>query len=82
MSPNPISLAIVVVLAGLGVLLIGLAGLVVPGALLIVLALIVFAALKMARQWEQAVVLGAGKRRPNPCSSSGESGELPYCSAG
>jgi len=61
MSPNPISLAIVVVLAGLGVLLIGLAGLVVPGALLIVLALIVLAALKMARQWEQAVVLRAGK---------------------
>ena len=56
MSPNPISIAIVVVLASLGVLLIGLAGLVVPGALLIVLALTVFAALKMARQWEQ----GAG----------------------
>ena len=61
MSPNPISLAVVLVLAGLGVLLIGLAGVVVPGALLIVLALIVFAALKMARQWEQAVVLRAGK---------------------
>ena len=61
MSPNPISIAIVVVLAGLGVLLIGLTGLVVPGALLIVLALIVLAALKMARQWEQAVVLRAGK---------------------
>jgi hypothetical protein len=56
-SPNPISLAIVAVLAGLGVLAIGLAHLVVPGALLIVLALIVLAALKMARQWEQAVVL-------------------------
>ena len=61
MSPNPISLAIVVVLAGLGVLAIALARLVVPGALLIVLALIVLAALKMARQWEQAVVLRAGK---------------------
>jgi len=61
MSPNPISLAIVVVLAGLGVLAIALAHLVVPGALLIVLALIVLAALKMARQWEQAVVLRAGK---------------------
>ena len=61
MSPNPISLAIVVVLAGLGVLAIALARRVVPGALLIVLALIVLAALKLARQWEQAVVLRAGK---------------------
>jgi regulator of protease activity HflC (stomatin/prohibitin superfamily) len=61
MSPNPISLAIVAVLAGLGVLLIGLARLVVPGAVLIVLALVVLAALKMAKQWEQAVVLRAGK---------------------
>ena len=61
MSPNPISLAIVVVLAGLGVLMIGLARLVLPGALLILLAVIVLAALKMARQWEQAVVLRAGK---------------------
>ena len=61
MSPNPISLAIVVVLAGLGILLIGLARLAVPGMLLILLAVIVLAALKMARQWEQAVVLRAGK---------------------
>jgi regulator of protease activity HflC (stomatin/prohibitin superfamily) len=61
MSPNPISLAVVAVLAGFGVLLIALAGLVVPGALLIIVALIVLAALKMARQWEQAVVLRAGK---------------------
>ncbi len=61
MSPNPISLAIVAVLAGLGILLIGLARLVVPGALLIILAVIVLAALKMAQQWEQAVVLRAGK---------------------
>jgi regulator of protease activity HflC (stomatin/prohibitin superfamily) len=61
MSPNPISLAIVAVLAGLGVLLIGVARLVVPGAVLIVLAVIVLAALKMAKQWEQAVVLRAGK---------------------
>ena len=63
MSPNPISLAIVAVLAGFGVLLIALAGLVVPGAALIILAVIVLAALKMARQWEQAVVLRAGKFR-------------------
>src|SRR5947208_11314433 len=61
MSSNPISLAIVVVLAGLGGVFIGLARLVVPGALLIVLAVIVLAALKMAQQWEQAVVLRAGK---------------------
>jgi regulator of protease activity HflC (stomatin/prohibitin superfamily) len=61
MSPNPISLAISVVLAGLGMLMIGLGRLVLPGAVLIVLAVIVLAALKMARQWEQAVVLRAGK---------------------
>jgi len=61
MSFNPISLAIAVVLAGLGVLAIGLGRLVVLGALLIVLAVFVLAALKMARQWEQAVVLRAGK---------------------
>jgi regulator of protease activity HflC (stomatin/prohibitin superfamily) len=60
-SPNPISLAIVAILAGFGILLIAIAGLVVPGALLIILAVIVLAALKMARQWEQAVVLRAGK---------------------
>ena len=63
MSSNPISLAIVAVLAGFGVLLIALTGLVVPGAALIILAVIVLAALKMARQWEQAVVLRAGKFR-------------------
>ena len=61
MSPNPISLAIVAILAGFGVLVIVIAGPVVPGALLIILAVIVLAALKMARQWEQAVVLRAGK---------------------
>ena len=61
MSPNPISLAIVAVLAGFGVLLIALTGLVVLGAALIILAVIVLAALKMARQLEQAVVLRAGK---------------------
>src|SRR5947208_9099974 len=61
MSPNPISLAIVAVLAVFGVLLIVLARLVVPGAILIVLAVIVLAALQMAQQWEQAVVLRAGK---------------------
>jgi regulator of protease activity HflC (stomatin/prohibitin superfamily) len=60
MSPNPISLAIVVVLAGLGALAIS-AGRIVPGAVLIAAAVIVFAALKMAQQWERAVVLRAGK---------------------
>jgi regulator of protease activity HflC (stomatin/prohibitin superfamily) len=60
MSPNPITLAMVVVLAGLGVLAI-LAGLIAPGAVLIAAALIVFTAVKMARQWEHAVVLRAGK---------------------
>jgi hypothetical protein len=49
MSPNPISLAIVVVLAGLGVLAIGLARLVLPGALLILLAVVVLVALKRWR---------------------------------
>jgi regulator of protease activity HflC (stomatin/prohibitin superfamily) len=61
MSPNPISLAIVAVLAAFGILLIVLARLVVPGAILIVLAVIVLAALRMAQQWEEAVVLRAGK---------------------
>ncbi len=60
MSANPISLAIIVVLAGLGALAISV-GRIVPGAVLIALAVIVFAALKMAQQWQQAVVLRAGK---------------------
>src|SRR5271169_2297258 len=60
MSPNPISLALVVALAGLGALAI-LAGYVVPGAVLIAAAVIVFTALKMAQQWERAVILRAGK---------------------
>lgn len=60
MSPNPITLAITFVFVALGVLLI-LAGSIVPGAVLIVVGLIFFASLKMARQWEQAVILRAGK---------------------
>jgi len=60
MSPNPITLAIVFVLIGIGVLLI-LADLIVPGVLVLIVAVIVFASLKMAQQWEQAVVLRAGK---------------------
>jgi regulator of protease activity HflC (stomatin/prohibitin superfamily) len=59
-SPNPISLAIVVILGGLGALAISV-GYVVPGAVLIAAAVIVLAALKMAQQWEQAVVLRAGR---------------------
>ena len=61
MTPNPISLAIAAVLVAIGALAIVLARLFVPGALLIALAAIVLASLKMARQWEQAVVLRAGK---------------------
>jgi regulator of protease activity HflC (stomatin/prohibitin superfamily) len=60
MNPNPITLAAVVVLAGLGVLMI-LGGWIAPGAVLIAAAVIVLAALKMAQQWERAVVLRAGK---------------------
>jgi regulator of protease activity HflC (stomatin/prohibitin superfamily) len=61
MSPNPISLAIAIVLAGFGALAIALGRMLVPGAVLIALAVVVLASLKMARQWEQAVVLRAGK---------------------
>jgi regulator of protease activity HflC (stomatin/prohibitin superfamily) len=61
MRLNPISLAIAAVLAGISVLLIGVARLFVLGTLLIVLAVIMLAALKMARQWEKAVILRAGK---------------------
>ncbi len=60
MAPNPITLAIVVVLGGLGALAIA-GGQIVPAAVLIAAAVIVFAALKMAQQWQQAVILRAGK---------------------
>jgi regulator of protease activity HflC (stomatin/prohibitin superfamily) len=60
MTPNPIALAAVAVLGGLGALAIA-AGRTIPGAVLIALAVIVFAALKMAQQWEQAIVLRAGR---------------------
>lgn len=60
MSPNPISLAIVFVLVGLGILAI-LSGLIAVGAVLIALAVVIFTALKMAQQWEQAIVLRAGR---------------------
>ena len=60
MTPNPISLAIAVILAGLGVLVI-LGGYVAPGAVLIALALVILAALRVAQQWERAIVLRAGR---------------------
>jgi regulator of protease activity HflC (stomatin/prohibitin superfamily) len=60
MSPNPITLATVVILAALGALAI-LGHLIVPGVLLLVLALVVYTSLKMAQQWQQAVILRAGK---------------------
>lgn len=61
MSPNPISLAIAVVLGGLAFIAIALGRAIAPGAVLIALAVVVLVSLKMARQWEQAVVLRAGK---------------------
>ena len=61
MNANPISLAIAVVLAGFGVLAIALGRLILPGGVLIALAVVVLASLRMAQQWEQAVVLRAGK---------------------
>src|SRR5579884_2397440 len=61
MSFNPISLAIVIVLAAAGIVLIALADLIAPGVVLLVVAVVVLAALKMAQQWEKAVVLRAGK---------------------
>jgi regulator of protease activity HflC (stomatin/prohibitin superfamily) len=61
MSPNPISLAIATVFGGLGFIAIALGRAIAPGVILIALAVVVLVALKMARQWEQAVVLRAGK---------------------
>jgi regulator of protease activity HflC (stomatin/prohibitin superfamily) len=58
---NPISLAVAIGLAVIGALAIAFARLLVPGAALIALAVVVLASLKMARQWEQAVLLRAGK---------------------
>src|SRR5215831_13063456 len=58
MSPNPISLAIAI---GLGFIAIAFGHAIAPGAILIVLAVAALVSLKMARQWERAVVLRAGK---------------------
>ena len=60
MNPNPISTATAVALAAIGALLVGLR-LNVPGVILVVLAVVVLASVKMARQWERAIVLRAGK---------------------
>jgi len=61
MGGNPISFALFVVLAGLGALMIVFARLLVPGAVLIIAAILILASLKMAQQWEKAIVLRAGK---------------------
>ena len=61
MSPNPISLAIAVVLGGLAFVSIAVGHAIALGAVLIALAVAVLVSLKMAQQWEQAVVLRAGK---------------------
>jgi regulator of protease activity HflC (stomatin/prohibitin superfamily) len=60
MGPNPISTAIFLVLAGIGTAAVA-TGYLVPGVILILFAVLVFASLKMARQWEKAVILRAGK---------------------
>jgi regulator of protease activity HflC (stomatin/prohibitin superfamily) len=60
MGPNSISTAIAVILAVLGALS-AAAGFLVAGGALIVLAIISLAAIRMARQWERAIVLRAGK---------------------
>jgi regulator of protease activity HflC (stomatin/prohibitin superfamily) len=57
---NPITLLITVVFSGLGVILI-LAQLPVPGASLLVLAVLTAFSLKMANNWERFVILRAGK---------------------
>jgi regulator of protease activity HflC (stomatin/prohibitin superfamily) len=60
MGPNPISIAIFVVLAGLGGAALATFH-AAAGVLLLAAAVLVLAALKMARQWEKAVILRAGK---------------------
>jgi regulator of protease activity HflC (stomatin/prohibitin superfamily) len=61
MGANPISLAVAVVLGGLAFVAIAVGRAIAPGAILIVLAVLALASLKMARQWERAIVLRAGK---------------------
>jgi regulator of protease activity HflC (stomatin/prohibitin superfamily) len=57
---NPITLLITVVFTGLGVMLI-LAQMTIPGAGLLVLAVLTAFSLKMANNWERFVILRAGK---------------------
>lgn len=57
---NPISLALAVVLGGLGILTVGMTQN-IAGLGFFAAAIIVLAGLKMAQQWEKAVVLRAGK---------------------
>jgi regulator of protease activity HflC (stomatin/prohibitin superfamily) len=59
-ASNSITLAIVLVLVGLGVLAI-LGGIIALGAVLIAFAIAIFAALKMAQQWQRAIILRAGR---------------------
>jgi regulator of protease activity HflC (stomatin/prohibitin superfamily) len=61
MGPNPISFALFVVFAGLGALLVVVGRVLVPGVGLILLGILTLASLKMAQQWEKAIVLRAGK---------------------
>jgi regulator of protease activity HflC (stomatin/prohibitin superfamily) len=61
-AANPISLALALVLLGFGALAI-LGGIIALGVALIVIAIIVLTALKMAQQWERAIILRAGRFR-------------------
>ncbi len=61
MGPNPISFALFVVFAGLGALAIVFGRLLMPGVALIIVGVLILASLKMAQQWEKAIVLRAGK---------------------
>jgi len=60
MGPNPISMAVAVILAGVGALF-AAAGYFVAAAVLFALAVLALSAIRMARQWERAIVLRAGK---------------------
>jgi regulator of protease activity HflC (stomatin/prohibitin superfamily) len=61
-AANPISLTLALVLLGFGALAI-LGGIIALGVALIVIAIIVLTALKMAQQWERAIILRAGRFR-------------------
>src|SRR3984893_200836 len=61
MGPNPISFALFAVFAGIGAFSIVVGRLLAPGAAFIILGVLILASLKMAQQWEKAIVLRAGK---------------------